>query len=380
MPYWRLSAFYFCYYATLGALVPYWAPYLRSLGFSAADIGALMATIIGTKIVAPNLWAWIADRSGHCMPLVRAGSVAMVVCFTGVFLTRDFWGLALVMAGFSFFWNAVLPQIEATTMNHLGRRVQHYGRIRLWGSIGFILAVAALGPVLDREGVALIRPVVLMLMCAIFLSALLVPESPGRPPHEEHIGLGRLFRRPHVLAFLGGCLLMQASHAPYYTFYTIYLGDLGYSHSASGFLWALGVICEVGMFLLVPRLFARVGVRRVLLGAFLVAALRWTMIGAWPHSLVVLLAAQTLHAITFGAFHAAAIHSVHGLFTGRHQHRGQALYSSVSFGAGGALGSLGSGYLWEAAGAQSTWLIAAGLPLLAWGLVRFGMREGGRPA
>jgi len=380
MPYWRLSTFYFWYFATLGALVPYWSPYLHSLGFSAAEIGQLMAIIIATKLVAPNMWAWIADRHGRCMPVVRAGGLAMVACFTGVFLTSGFWGLALVMAGFSFFWNAMLPQVEATTMNHLGARVHHYGRIRLWGSIGFIITVWTLGPLLDREGVGMIRPVVLVLMVAIVAASFVVPESRARPPHEEHIGLGRLFRRPHVLAFLGGCLLMQMSHAPYYTFYTIYLGELGYSHATTGFLWALGVICEVVLFLLVPRLFERFGARRVLLGSFLVASLRWLLIGLFARTPAILVAAQTLHAVTYGAFHASAIHAVHRLFTGRHQHRGQALYSSLSFGGGGALGSLASGYLWETAGPLPTWLVAAAVPLLAWCVVRFGMREGGSPA
>ncbi len=374
MPYWRLSSFYFFYFATLGALVPYWGPYLKSLGFSAAEIGNLMALILATKIVAPNLWGWIADHSGRCMGVVRLAAFLTLVFYTGVFFGTGFWWLAGVMAGFSFFWNASLPQLEATTLNYLAGRPGHYGRVRLWGSIGFIVTVWALGPVLDRYGVPTLLPVLWGLILGIWAASLAVPEGACATPRAAQGRLRGLLRRPEVVAFLVVCFLMQASHAPYYTFYTIYLGEYGYSKSLIGFLWAVGVICEIGVFLALPRLQGRWGLSWLLLGSLALAALRWLLIAFFPQHLGVLLFAQVLHAATFGAYHASAVHFVHRFFTGRHQHRGQALYSSVSFGLGGAAGSFYSGYSWMWWGPAATFLVAAGLALLAFVLARLFIR------
>ncbi len=374
MPYWRLSGFYFFYFATLGALVPYWAPYLRSLGLTAAEIGSLMAIVLATKIVAPNIWAWIADHTGRYMGVVRLAALLTVVAYSGVFLGVSFWWLALVMSLFSFFWNASLPQLEATTMNYLGPRAAQYGRVRLWGSIGFIAAVWALGPFLDQFGLATIRWVLLILMAGIWVASLLVPESVCQLRHAHHESIIKVFRRPEVVAFLLACFLMQASHAPYYTFYTIYLSDHGYSNTLIGFLWAFGVISEIGVFLWMHRFAKRTYLRVVLLGSFAVAAVRWVLIGSFPDNISVLIFAQVMHAATFGTYHATAMQLVNKFFIGRHQHRGQAIYSSMSFGVGGAVGSLYSGYSWMWLGPAATFLIAAGLAVLAFLLTYFFIR------
>src|SRR5690606_22961750 len=118
-PYWRLSGFYFFYFATLGALMPYWSLYLQDRGFDAPAIGSLLALLAVTKIVAPYLWGWVADHSGRRMVMIRIASLASVLCFAGVFFPGGFLWLALVMFLFSFFWNAGLPQFEVTTLRFL---------------------------------------------------------------------------------------------------------------------------------------------------------------------------------------------------------------------------------------------------------------------
>jgi len=359
MIYWRLSGFYLFYFASLGALVPYWSVYLKSLGFSVTEIGQLFAILMGTKIVAPNVWGWIADHTGARMRVVRIASLLAALAFAGVFVSESYWWIALVMAGFSFFWNASLPQFEATTMNHLGDNAHRYSGIRLWGSVGFIVAVAALGPVLDRFGADWLPRVLLVVFALIWLSSLAVPESAaGHLPLVQQ-PLREVLRRPLVLSLLAVCFLVQASHGPYYAFFTLYLEEYGYSTAVIGQFWALGVVAEIGVFLLMPRLLPRFGARRLLLAAVALTTLRWVLIAgfaAWP---LVITLAQLLHAASFGLYHAVAIFLVHRLFTGAHQGRGQALYSSVSFGAGGAAGSLASGYLWSGMGPQAMYLLAA---------------------
>ena len=365
MPYWRLSGFYFFYFGALGIIVPYWGLYLQTLGFGPAEIGELIAVIMATKIIAPNLWGWIADHTGRRMAIVRLASLLALVAFAGVFLTRDFWLLAVVMTLFSFFWNASLPQFEAVTFNYLGSRIHRYAHIRLWGSIGFILTVVVLGKALDRFGTELVPQAVLLSFLGIWLASLLIGEKEGSAQHEHQPSLVSVLKRPEILAFLTVCLLMQAGHGTYYAFYSIYMKEHGYSSGMIGWLWAAGVTAEVLVFLGMHRLLYRFGAGRVLLASLLLAALRWLLTGGLPGFPVLMLLAQTLHAATFGTFHAAAIHLVHHYFTGRHQGRGQALYSSLSFGAGGAIGSLSSGYLWSGIGPEMTFFVSAGVAALA---------------
>ena len=359
MNYWRLSGFYLFYFATLGALVPYWSLYLRSLSFSVTQIGQLTAILMATKIIAPYVWGWIADHTGQRIAIVRIASLLAALSFAGVFVGNGYWWLALVMSAFSFFWNASLPQLEATTLNHLGNETGHYSRIRLWGSVGFIITVAGLGPALDHYGAGLLPPVLLVLFVAIWLSSLAVPEPAGERPVVQQAALHAVIRQPMVVSLFGVCFLMQASHGPYYTFFTIYMENFGYSRALIGQLWGLGVIAEIGVFLLMPRLLPRFGARRLLLIATGLTTLRWLMIAAFPAHPLVIGGAQTLHAASFGLYHAVSIFLIHRLFTGSHQGRGQALYSSLSFGAGGAAGSLASGYLWKGVGPEAMFLLAA---------------------
>lgn len=373
--YWRLSSFYLFYFASLGALVPYWSLYLKSLGFSSIEIGELVAILMATKIVAPNVWGWIADHTGQRMNIVRMTSLLGAVTFAGVFFGQGFWWLAMVMTVFSFFWNASLPQFEATTMNHLGERTHGYSNIRLWGSVGFIVAVAALGPLLGNYGNAMLPAVLLALFALIWLSSLMVPESAaGHLPLDQE-PLLRVLRRPAVLSLLLVCFLVQASHGPYYAFFSIYLEGHGYSTAWIGQLWALGVLAEIGVFLVMPALLPRYGARKLLLVAVVLTTLRWLLIAGFAENLPIILFAQCLHAASFGLYHAVAIYLVHRLFTGSHQGRGQALYSSLSFGAGGAAGSLASGYLWTSASPAMVYVMAAACSALAAGVVWFGIRE-----
>jgi len=374
MPYWRLAGFYFFYFAVLGALVPYWGLYLKSIGFTPVDIGSLMAVLMLSRIVAPNVWAYIADHREDRMRVVRVASFLTVLLFAGVFVGTSFWWLALVMLAFSFFWHASLPLIEVQVMHHTRNKPGAYGRVRLWGSLGFIASVAALGPVLDAAGPWWILPALIALMAGIWLYSLTLPES-EMAGHMEHAGpFMKVVLRPEILAFLAACLLMQVSHGPYYTFYSIYLEGHGYTKTVIGLLWAYAVVCEIGVFLFMPRILAQVSVRTVLMVSFALAAARWLMIGYFPDSLAWLILAQTLHAASFGTFHAAGMQMVYRFFVGKHQHRGQAVYSTVAFGVGGAVGSYYSGHTWETLGPGLTFAIAAGAAALAF-VVALGLKK-----
>ena len=365
IPYWRLSGFYFFYFAFVGAMAPYWGLYLRSLEFNAWQIGVLMSLLQVMRIFAPNVWGHIADHTGKRVKIVQVAAFVCLVAFIGVFWATTFWSLFLVMSLISFFWSASLPLVEATTLSHLKDRTAHYGKIRLWGSVGFILVVVGLGAALDHFPVSLVLWVVFGLLIGIVFTARVMPEAEMVRHEVEHTPLGKVVRRPEVLALIVAAMLMAVAHGPYYTFFTIHLVETGYSKSLAGWLWALGVVCEIGVFLVMPRVFARVRAETVLLVTLLVAGVRFVLIGYLADNLPVLLFAQLLHALTFGAYHASAMALVHRFFTGKNQARGQALYNSLAFGVGGTIGSLYAGGTWDSLGSAETFSLASGFALLA---------------
>lgn len=359
LPYWRLSGFYFFYFAFVGAFTPFWSLYLQSLEFNAFQIGVLMSLLQVSRIFAPNLWGWLADHTGRRVAVVQLAAFLSLIFYLGVFAGDSFIWMFVVMALMSLFWSASLPLVEAITLGHLGAGGEGYGRIRLWGSVGFIIAVIILGYVLDYAPVRALLWIVLGLKAGIFLLSRKIPEPKIVPHHTDDQPVWNILRRPDVAAFLAACFLMAAAHGVYYTFYSIYLVEHGYSKSVVGWLWALGVICEVLVFLWMPRMAARFGLWRILIASFALAALRFFLIGWGVEYILIIVFAQTLHAASFGSFHAAAVALVHQFFRGKHQAKGQGLYTSISFGLGGTLGGLMSGYTWDALGADWSFSISA---------------------
>lgn len=365
VPYWRLSNFYFWYFSLLGASAPFWPLFLERLGLSPARIGELIAIPMLMRVLAPNLWAALADYRGERLRILRLGSVCTLLFFSGVFIDQSFWVLALVMALHSFFWHAVLPQAEVITLHHLAERGADYSKVRLWGSVGFIVVVVGFGGLFEYIPVLYLPHLMAAIMLMIILAGWLLPAL---PPAADSAPLAKgtlrgLLRQPAILAFYACCLLMLASHGPYYTFFSVYLQTLDYSRTAIGLLWALGVVAEIAVFLVMARLLPRFGLRRVLLGSLVLAVLRWIMIAEWADHILWLLLAQCLHAATFGTFHAAAVAFIQQHFPLQRQSTGQALYSTLG-GAGGALGALLSGYAWGSLGASTTYWGAAGIALL----------------
>lgn len=380
IPYWRLSSFYLCYFALLGATAPFLALYFDHLGFSPARIGELVAIPMLMRCIAPNLWGWLGDRSGQRLLIVRVGALATLATFSLIFLGKSYAWLALVMALHAFFWHAVLPQFEVITLAHLHGQTSRYSQVRLWGSIGFILTVVGLGRLFEWLSLDIYPVAMVAIMAAIVAASFWVPNA--HPPEQaERAGRGGFLRQlamPGVAAFYTCVALMQLSHGPYYTFLTLHLEQLGYARGTIGMLWALGVVAEVLVFLVMGRIFARVSIRRVLLASFLLAALRWVLLGSLAELPAVLLFAQVLHAATFGSFHAAAIAFVQSSFGARQQGQGQALYAALA-GTGGALGALYSGYSWKLLGPGFTFGMASVAALLAAVIIAICMKETRNP-
>ena len=369
IPYWSLSGFYFFHFAFIGAFAPYWSLYLKSLSFGAFQIGVLMSLLHVTRVFAPTAWGWLADHTGKRLLIVRVAAMTGLISYCGVFFGESFAWMAATMALMSFFWSASLPLIEATTLSYLGEGTAKYGRIRAWGSLGFIFAVIAVGYLLDATNIVSLLWAVLGFKLGIVICSRQIPDTEIMLHSADGPSVRQIFKRPEVLAFFVACFLMALAHGPYYTFYSIYLVEHGYSKSIVGWLWATGVICEIGVFFLMPQLMRRFGLKQIMAFSFSCAIARFLMIGwgvEWP---IIMLLAQILHAATYGAHHATAMMVVHHFFRGRHQAKGQALYTSLTFGLGGTFGSIYSGYVWEGLGPGLTFTMSAAAVLLGLALV-----------
>jgi len=358
IPYWRLSGFYFFYFATVGVFLPYWGLYLKQRGFNPVEIGELSAMLSGSRVIAPILWGWIADHTGKNLRIIRIAAFFTAAFFAGFLFAHGYFWFAWITIAFSFFWNAALPQFEAITLYHLKTEAHRYSRVRLWGSIGFIVAVLGVGRLLDYLSLDIIPIAVTLLMTLIWAVSLMTPAIQATH-HQAAVGIMQIMKKPEIWAFLVVYMLLQLAHAPYYVFYSIYLKHYQYSASLTGFLWALAVFAEIVLFIYMLRILKRFSLRAVLLFSILFSVVRWLMIAWCVDYFWLLLFAQLLHAATFAGTHVAAIHLVHLYFGDRHQGKGQALYTSLTFGLGGMLGSYYSGYYWESFGAGFVYSMAA---------------------
>ena len=388
LPYWRLSFYYFFYFAFIGVFSPYFTLYLQSLQISAADIALLMSQMQLMRLVAPAFWGWLADRRGRRVDIVRLSALCACIGFTGFFLTDNYVQLFIPMTLMAFFWSAALPLVESLTFAHLADESHRYSRIRVWGSVGFIVAVLLGGALLDHLPIGDVPAMVFVVLLGILAMAFQLPE--GRGAHSvtaqgaatvspaDNLPMATLrsvLADQQVWMLLLACFLMSSAHGVYYVFYSIHLDDLGYSKGMIGLLWSLGVLVEIGLFMVMSPLMKRYSLRSLLLATYATAVVRFLMIGWCAESLLLLLLAQAMHGLTFGVHHAAAIAAVNQWFPQHIHARGQALYSSISFGGGGLFGGIVSGLVWDPLGAGWAFTLGALFALAGWWCIVRGMKR-----
>ena len=368
----RLSAYFCAYFLYAGALVPYFALYLAARGFGAGAIAVVLAMPQLARVVAPAFWGWLADRSGAARGIVVFSAAMVLAGFALLQVVDGYAGVVAIMLVMSLLSAGALPLVEALTLGSLGARIERYGPIRLWGSVGFVAGVLATGAWLDAHPPQSLLGVIVLLAALTLGVSFLVPA--GRVAVTGGPGDARLLavlRRPEVLAFFAACFCMNVAHGALYAFYSIYLDAAGYSKTAIGVLWTIGVLAEIVLFLCMPRLLRHWSLRAVLAASCALAALRFALIGWGVQSALLLALAQLLHAATFGAYHASSVAIVHRLFAGALAARGQTLHSSVSYGLGGSAGTLLAGWSWGALGPELSFTLSAaaglaGATLVIW--------------
>lgn len=357
----NFGLFLFAYYGYAGTFASYASLFFAARGMSAAQIGVLMSLIQVMRIFGPNLWGWVADHTEQRVRVLRITALAALAAFGGIWLGHSFAQLFVAMVLLNLFTSAQGPLAEALMLAELKGDLSNYGRVRMWGSIGFIVAVMAAAYALEWFGMEALAPVGFALLLCVLGASLRIRAAPRAAPAHAAPALLSVLRQRAVIAFFASVALMIAAHSALYVFYSLYLERIGYGKPLIGAMWSLGVLAEIGFFYFQAALFGRFGARRVMLCAFALALLRFALIGAGADSLLLLVLAQLLHAASFAAHHSASVMTLQRWFAGPLQGRGQALFISIGYGVGGTLGGLFMTLCWERLGPQAVYFAAAAL-------------------
>lgn len=371
----RFGALSLAYFATIGLFNPYAPLWFQSLGYSTLLIGTLSSLQSWTRVLAPYAWSWSGDHSGRRAELIRLAGAGALLAALALLGVRAALPVAVVVALLFLANSGVVPLYEALLSQHLhtaqGIDTARYGRVRVWGSVGFIVSVTSFGALLQWAGIGAFPAFVVAANALLLLAALRLPATRAAAVHAERAPpVLPLLRQPEVAWFFGSIFFTVLAHTSLYAFFSLYLVSLGYGKAAVGALWAVSIGVEIVLFWKQGRWFARLPPYGWLSLVALATVLRFAAIagaGAWVSVLVF---AQLLHALTFAVHHAACIAVVHRLFPDRLRGRGQALYTTLGYGLPGVIGGVGGGWLISGLGYAAVFWAAAASGVLAWGCVR----------
>jgi PPP family 3-phenylpropionic acid transporter len=368
----RVAAFFGSYFAYVGLFSPFLSLWLNGRGFSPAEIGVLVSPMQWARVVGPPAWGYLADHSpaSRVPRIIQWAALAALLSASLLLLNWSFWGLFAVLCLMSFFLSGQVPIAESLAMQTSRGDMGVYGRMRVWGSIGFIVAVMAGGLWFDWVGVEALPATMMLVLGLVALTALGLPAREVHAPDLSGSGVRDMLRQPKVRGFLWASFLMLLAHAQLYTLFSLWLEQNGYSRTQIGLFWTLGVLAEILMLRIQRPLFERFGLARAWSSSYAIAAIRFGLIAISGGNIWVLLVAQVLHAATFGVHHSASMALVREWFPQAAQARGQALYTMASYGLGGSLGGILAGWVWESVSPQASFALAAGFAGLGWLVAR----------
>jgi len=375
----RLSSSYFFYFAILGLISPYLSVFLDGKGFTSLELGEIFAILTATKIIAPSLWAILADKTGQQLLIIRLGALLALLSFMLLFWLDDYWAISICLALFSLFWTAILPQLEVLTLNSVRHSSKIYARVRLWGSLGFIVLAIFAGQVMafyQEQGLASVtsnsftNAFVFMGCTALFLLLLSTISLKSRQVLSaakiQVLSIKeKLLELRFIIFFISG-ILLQISFGPFYGFFALFLRDLEYPGFAVGLFISLGVLAEILVFIFASSFFKHFSLKALLIFSLAITALRWFLVALYADSAWMLALTQLIHAASFALFHSASMIFISNHFSSCQQSRGQAIYLGGVYGVGGAIGAYLAGMLWlDGAGASTAFLTASVAALLA---------------
>jgi len=367
LPFAALSASYF---AHIGFFNPYLPLWLKDLGLSLVAISVLTSVQAATRLFAPYAWGWLSDHTGERVRLMRIGAAVALASACLLWLDLSPLWLGVVLFVMFTHTSAMMPMSEAA-MAHLVSQggafdAKRYGRVRLWGSIGFLLTVFAAGAWFEAFGMHQFPSMTILSLLAVMASVWWLPDV-KETLHAEHErpAVWPVLRQAPVRWFFMSAFAHVLSHIGIYVFFSLYLDALGYSKTLIGVMWAVSVLVEIAWFFWQSRWLHRFPLSGWLLLAAAAMVLRMVLTAAWADVLWVLVLAQALHALTFAAHHTASVAMVSHHFPGRLRGRGQALYTVIAYGFPGVLGGLVGGVISERWGLATVFWASVLTSLLA---------------
>ena len=350
---------YFVYFGVMGVVLPFFNLYCYHLGFSGFQIGALSAARSVAMVLFPLLWGLLADHFHWRRPIYILCNIISAAAWAFFFQHTTFYPMLLIMVLYALFHAPIISFLEALTMDVLGSEKRQYGRTRVWGSISFITVVVLLGRAIDMFGINIIIALVFAGSVIQAGVSLATPKTDSAAPPLFKTEVKKLFSL-RVTVFLICAFLMLVSHGAYYGFFSIHLENLGFDKTLIGIAWALASTAEICVMLVSGRIFRKFSMESVLVFSFAGAVARWIVL-SFAASPLVILSSQVLHAVTYGTFHMASILYMDQLMPPEAKTTGQAVNNALTYGLGLMVGFFVSGYLYESTGAETLFVISAGI-------------------
>lgn len=366
---WILGAYYFLLFAYLGAMMPWFPPLLEERGFDERLIGLALLAVQLPRAFLPPAWGWAADRLASARSILIATSLLAGLASVALAFSAPIWVVFVLLLVHGFFLVPLFPLAETLTFEALGDRSERYGRVRLWGSVGFIVAALGLGELVDLVGMSLIPWVTGSFLVIGGLLAFAIPTRPASARPARRIA-SEPFPWRRFAPLLVAVMLGQASHGAYYAFFSIQLSRQGYSALTIGFLWALGVVAEIALLGVSSRPLSRLGLRGALLWALGLASLRWLATSTQP-PLALLAIVQLLHAASFALLHVASVQLADRLSPPGRKALGQSLISAFGYGLGLGVGTALAGAFATALGFSGLYLASAGAAIVGYFAARW---------
>jgi PPP family 3-phenylpropionic acid transporter len=358
---WAFGSFFFLYFAYVGLVSPYASLFFLDRGFSVIEIAILMSMLQITRIIGPFSWGWLSDYLSNRIGIIRFCACLAAIVFCAIYFLNSYVGFFIWMFMLHTILSSLMPLGESATVHALFKDNsfdKRYGRLRLWGSIGFITMVLFAGELFQRTSIELYPIVGAFVLLALALITFFLHE-PRMERHKMVKGeLWVVLLNPDVRWFLLSGFFMQFAHAALYVFYSLYLANLGYDKLQIGLFWALGVFAEVVFFYYQSKVLSRVDPEVVLQASFGIGVVRFALMAFLPITSILIIA-QVMHSATFAAHHSAATKLLQRWFIGPLQARGQALMATVSYGLGGTLGGLFAGWIWESSQPRDVFVVSA---------------------
>jgi PPP family 3-phenylpropionic acid transporter len=353
-----VSSVFFFLFGAIGALNPFLPMYYHQMGLSGTQISILMSVMPVLLFISQPLFGPLTDRSGH-----RGRMLSWLLLATGaagllVAAGHSFASLLPLVLLWSFFNGPIVPIADSVALGEIVATGISYPRLRLWGSVGFLLLTVGLGrlyTVVDLRWAFLAYG--LANAAAWYCARRLPPEGiPSRPPVWRD--LVRLVRNPFLLALLLCCAIVQVSQAAHAAFFSIHLQSIGGSSSTAGLAWGLSALTEVPVFLALGRVTRRTGPLPLLVLSGCVFALRWYLysLATVPGALVWL---QLLQGLSFAIFMPTAVIVVGELTPPELRTSGQSLLGLVSAGLATVVGTLGAGRIVDQIGTAGLYRVAS---------------------